>query len=233
MPSRNRAAIITSTLLSILILLVWALLLATLADLDASDAMGKALAKGFASIEIIVLWVLLGVLLIVAAVRVVPIAVTLAALALLIASCFAAIGAVDLLADPKLPPYAWPILTPTLVPPIVVAFCIWALVPVLRTGVPVGVASGTVLGALFVLSAVMLPMQQMRDRAHQRQAIQREDWARGFAGLASDAPLWELTPFLNTSDSSRAQTVLERIRHLDRRQTDAETMLVRGDLPLA
>jgi hypothetical protein len=66
MPSRNRAAIVASTLLSILILLVWALLLATLADLDASDAMGKALAKGFASIEIVVLWVLLGILLIVA-----------------------------------------------------------------------------------------------------------------------------------------------------------------------
>jgi hypothetical protein len=233
MPSRNRAAIVASTLLSVLILLVWALLLATLADLDASDAMGKALAKGFASIEIVVLWVLLGILLIVASVRAVPVVVTLAAVGLLIASCFAAIGAVDLLADRKLPPYFWPILTPTLVPPIVVAFCFWALVPVLRAGVSVGVASGTALGTLFVLSAVMLPMEQMRDRAYQRQATQREDWAKGFARLASDAPLWDLTPFLNTSDSTRVDAVLDRIRHLDRRQTDAETMLVRGDFPLA
>ncbi len=91
---------------------------------------------------------------------------------------------------------------------------------------------GVAFGAIIVLSAVMLPMNQIRDRALQREVVQRDDWASGFANLADGVPLWDLTPFLNTRDSTRIQTVLDRIRHLERRQPDAETMLVRGDFPL-
>ena len=106
MPTKSRASIIASAILGVLSLLVWGVLLATLADLDASDAMGKALAKGFASLEIVVLWALLGILLVIATVGgALPMAAALAAAGLLIASGFAAISAVELLAYQNNPPY--------------------------------------------------------------------------------------------------------------------------------
>jgi hypothetical protein len=40
------------------------------------------------------------------------------------------------------------------------------------------------------------------------------------------------TPFLARCDETKRNAVLERIRHLDRRQNDAEIMLDRGDFPL-
>lgn len=234
MPTRSRASIVASAILCVPIALVWAVLLATLADLDSSDAMGKALAKGFASLEIILLWILLGILLLLAAIRgaMVPIVALMAAV-LLVASGFSAIAAVDLLAEPDVPPFIWPIITAALVPPIVVAFCFWALLPSLGARIPAGIASGAALGTMFILSAIMLPMNEIRDRAYLREAMQREDWATRFANLPNDAPLWDLTPFLDTRDSTRVQEVLDRIRHLERRQGDAEIMLVRGDFPLA
>jgi hypothetical protein len=233
MPTKTRASIVAGTVLSVLILLVWGVLLATISDLDASDAMGNALAKGLAEMEIILLWILLGALLLVAALRgAMPRPVALAALVLLIASAFASTSAVELLADRSTPPFLWPILTPMLAPPIVVAFCFWTLLPSARAMVPFGAAAATALGALFVLTALMVPMQHIRERAVQREAVQREDWARDFEVLPDDAPLWDITPFLNTGDNTRVQAVLDRIRHLDRRQADAENMLDRGDFPL-
>jgi hypothetical protein len=229
----NRGPVIASTVLSLLILLVWIGLVATLADLGSSDAAGNAMAQGFAAVEIIFVWILLGVVLVIAAVgRALPAAAALAALVLLIASGVAAVSAVDLLAHPSMPPFRLPIVTPALVPPFFLALCFWGLLPPLRAAVPAGVAVGTTLAAIFILSALLLPMSEFRDRAVQRVAVQRENWAKDFERLPADAPLWDVAPFLSTPDDTRQEAVLDRIRHLDRRQADAEAMLDRGDFPL-
>src|SRR5271169_1391873 len=128
MPTTSASAITASIVLSVLILLVWVLQLATLSDLGRSDAAGNALGEAYAAIEIIVLWLLLAVLLIVCGVTgKMPWPTALAAVILLPASGFAAITALDLLADHNAPPFLWPIVTPALVPPIVVGFGFWSL----------------------------------------------------------------------------------------------------------
>jgi hypothetical protein len=229
----NRGSVIAGAVLSVLILLAWVVLLATLSDLSSSDAAGNALARGFAALEIILVWGLLGVVLLIAAVaRALPAAAAFTALVLLIASGVAAISAADLLADPTISPFLWPIVTPALVPPFLIALCLWGLLPSLRAAVPAGGAVGTTLGAIFVLSALVLPMNQFRDRAEQHAAVLRATWADDFERLPADAPLWDVTPFLNTPDDTRQAAVLDRILHLDRRQADAEAMLDRGDFPL-
>jgi ABC-type transport system involved in multi-copper enzyme maturation permease subunit len=234
MPAKSRASFVGSIVLSVLILLVWSVLLVTLADMDGSDAMGKALAKGFATLEIITLWVLLGILLTIAIVaQALPMVAAIAAGILLVLSGIAAISAVELLANQSQPPYFWPILTPASVPPLIVVLCFWGVLPALHARVPMAIAAGTILGAVFVLTAVMLPMNQMHDRAIQRQSVRRDDEADAYGRLAADAPLWEIAPFLKTRDGTMEQAIIDRVTHLDRRQADAEIMLDRDDFPLA
>jgi hypothetical protein len=231
---RSKGSLVAGAVLSALILLVWAVLLATLTDLGSSDAMGNALARGFATLEIILVWILLAVMVIIeTAAGAFHVATALAALGLLVASGLAAVSAVDLLADPGLPPFHWPIMIVALIPPALVAFGLWGLVPALRAAVPASIASGMALGGMCVLSALILPMMQIRERANQHAAQQRLAWANDFASLPDDAPLWRVTPFVETSNNTRQQAALDRIRHLDRRQADAEAMLDRGDFPMA
>jgi hypothetical protein len=72
----------------------------------------------------------------------------------------------------------------------------------------------------------------MRDRAVQQVSAAREKYAADFARLATDSPIWAWVPFLNSPDQTRLNAVLDRIRTLERRQSDAELMLERGDFPL-
>jgi hypothetical protein len=234
MPSPSRGTIAASVLLGTLAFLVWIVLIATLTDLGGSDAAGNALGEAFAAIEIIALWTLLAILLIVCGIAGrIPWPGALAAVVLLPASGFVAMTVLDLLADHTSPPYLWPIVMPALVPPIVVAFAFWTLLPALRATVRSGIAVGAAWGAVIALCLVTWPMMQMRNQVIEHTADLRAKWAADFANLAPTAPLWEWTPFLDTPDDTRQQAVLEGIRKLDRRQEDAETMLDRGDFPLA
>src|SRR5437773_7483083 len=129
----SKGAIALGTGLSLLILLLWALLLGSLTELTGSDPAGNALSRAFGALAIIVLWALLAGLAIVAFVRgVMPQAAALAALTLIPASGWAAMAALELLAQPHLPPFYWPIIVPAVVPPLVVSFCFWTLLPALR-----------------------------------------------------------------------------------------------------
>ena len=56
------AAIAAGIVLSIVTLLLWGLLLATVASLGRSDAAGNGLSQAYAAIQLIVLWLLLTVL---------------------------------------------------------------------------------------------------------------------------------------------------------------------------
>ncbi len=156
----------------------------------------------------------------------------LAAAILIPASGFVTFEALELLSRPRLPPFLWPLVIPALVPPLIFAFCIWALFPSLRAAIPARLAGGIVWGATLVLCLSIIPLQQTRDRANEQFAAARQKYAADFAKLPADSPLWEWVPFLNTPDQTRVSAVLDRIRALDRRQSDAELMLDRGDFPL-
>jgi hypothetical protein len=236
MPTNPRAsdgAVLAVIGLSVLILLVWVVQLATLADLSSSDPAGNALAQAFGELEIIVLWGLLAVLTILAGIKGgMPRVSVLAAIILIPASGFAAMTAAQLLAERDVAPFIWPIIIPALVPPLIVIFCFWTLLPSMRAIVPAGVAIGVCWGATLVLCISMLPMVQLRHSVIDREAAQRTKWEADFTKLPANSPLWEWTPFLATRDETKRNDVLDRIRHLDWRQNDAEIMLDRGDFPL-
>lgn len=120
--------------LGVVILLLWVVALATLSDLNGSDAAGNGLAQVFGAAELILIWVLLAVLLLVAgASGKIPTPAVFVALVLVPASGFAALTSLYLLATPNVSPFLWPIVVPALIPPLVVAFCLWALLPALQS----------------------------------------------------------------------------------------------------
>jgi len=228
-----KGALIASVIISVLVLLVWMLQVASLTDLGHSDAAGNGMAQGFTALEIILLWVLLAVLLLVTGVAGrMPWPAAVAAVVLLPASGVAAMSALDLLADNDTPPYLWPIITPALVPPIIVFFGFWTLLPALRAAIPATIASGAAWGSIALLCVALIPMVQIRDQAIEQDAAARAQWAENFDRLAPNAPLWDLTPFLSTPDDTRQEVVLARIRKIGQRQAQAYVMLDRGDFPL-
>ncbi|HVH78066.1 MAG TPA: hypothetical protein VM782_01640 [Stellaceae bacterium] len=229
-------AIALGSVLSLLILLLWAFVLNSLTHLTGSDPAGNALTQGFTALAIFVLWALLGALAIIALVRgAMPLAAALAALLLIPASGWAAIAALDLLARPQFAPFYWPMIVPAGVPPLVVAFCFWTLLPVpaLHRSGPANTAAGIAWGAVLILSLAILPMRQVRDQVYAQQAAEQAKWDAALASMPADAPLWDLISFLATArGETKQEAVLDRIKNLDRRQSDAEIMLDRGDFPL-
>lgn len=226
-------AIISVGVLSALTLLVWAVLLSTLASLGDSDPAGNGLAEAFAGFEIILLWVLLAGFLVVTGVNgAMPWPGIIAAVVLLPASGFAAMVALGLLADHTTAPFLWPIVMPAVVPPAMLVFGFWTLFPRLRGVIPAGFATGITWGIALLLCLGMWPLSQMRDVAVQQDVDAQAKWATDFAALPANAPLWEWTPLLQTQNDIRVGDVLKRISTLERRQADAEVMLDRGDFPL-
>jgi hypothetical protein len=222
-----------AALLIAAIALVWAAELSLVANLSGSDAAGNGLAQAFAAMAILLLWGLLAALLIDVGVRGgLSSTSILASVVLLPASGYAALLVADLLARPYEPPFYWPILVPALAPLIVVAFSVWALVPSLRAILPAPAATGVAWGAVLALSLSVGAMIHIRNAADQREADALAKWAVDFAALPRDAPLWNWTPFLGQADESREDSVLNGVRDLPRRQSEAEIMLDRGDFPL-
>ena len=206
---------------------IWILNLATLAQLDGSEA---ASARG--TVETGILWLLLTALgFATYAMGRLSRAAIAALLILLPLSGFAAITALDLLTRRDMAPYLWPIVIPALIPPMVAAFCIRALSRDLRLMVPSRIVTPVVWGGILLLCMSVLPMQAARNSAVEGTA-RRIATDAAFLTLPANSPLWAYTPFLATKDKSRREAVLDRIRHLDRRQADAEAMLERGDFPL-
>ena len=72
----------------------------------------------------------------------------------------------------------------------------------------------------------------MREHADDLVADAQAKYDADLAKLPPDAPLWDWAPFLDTRNSTKQSELLAHIRTLDRRQSDAELMLERGDFPL-
>jgi hypothetical protein len=219
--------------LSTIALLLWATQLAILNDLTSSDAAGNALAQAYGAIAIILLWVLLAVLAFMGFFKgAMPTPAAIAALILIPVSGSAAISALELLRAPELAPYRWPIIIPALAPPIMVAFSFWALLPGIHARVPAKYAGVVAWGSVLLLCVALVPFQQMRGAVGDQMEAVRTKNAADFAKLTTESPLWEWVPFLAVPDQTLVSTAVDHIRHLERRQTDAELMLERGDFPL-
>ncbi len=219
--------------LSLAIALVWAIALATLSDLSGSDAAGNGLAQAFGAIELFVLWALLAILTLIAAVNgAMPPVAKLAALILVPATGVAAFVAQNLLAKPEITPYLWPLVVPAVTPPLVIIFSLWSLIPDLRRVVPAGLATGVFIAGLAGVCVALGPMIQARKIAVEKLEAEREKVEAAYASLPADATLWDLAPFLGTPDSTRESEVLDRIINHSARQSEAEQMLDRGDFPL-
>jgi hypothetical protein len=222
-----------SIALALVILFLWSVVLSTLRHLTGSDAAGNGLAQFYAAAELVLLWIFLAILMIVAGANgAMPTPAIFAAFILIPASGYAALKAVQLLSEPNVAPFLWPLVVPEIVPPLVIAFCFWTLLPPLRAAIPAFAAVGIVWGGTLIASASLWPMLHMR-----HVVVAQEDSARAkrdadFASLPADASLWDLTPFLTRRNEAENDGVLARIRALPRRQSDAEVMLDRGDFPL-
>lgn len=222
-----------AALLSAVALVLWLLLLPLLGDLTGSDAAGNAMAQGYAAVGIILLWLLLAAIAFIAFAKGAMPNWTVAAAAVLIpASGLATLSVLDLMAAPRIAPYRWPLIIPAFVPPAVVAFSFWALLPRTHARLPAIVAGGVAWGFVLLLCLSFLAMQQARDSVRAQEAAALRDYEAALARVPADAPLWALTPFLNTSNAVKQDEVLARIRARPNRQAEAETMLARGDFPL-
>jgi hypothetical protein len=229
----SRGALGGAIALSLAIVLLWVIALAALSHQSGSDAAGNGLAQAFAAIELFVLWTLLAILTIVAAVGgAMPPVGKLAALILVPATGVAAFVAQKLLAEPRITPYLWPLLVPAVTPPLVIAFSLWTLIPDLRRTLPAGIAVGVFIAGLAAVCVALGPMMQARNVEAARLDAEREKIEAAYASLPADAALADLLPFLETRNAQREDEVLERIRARPQRQSEAEAMLARGDFPL-
>ncbi len=225
--------IIVSLGFSLLIVLVWLVGLATLSDLNGSDPAGNGLAQAFAGIEIIILWLLLAIFAIVAGIKGgIDTPVAIAVFILIPISGIAALGCLGLLTRPDVAPFLWPMAIPALVPPLIILFCLTALLPPLRLGFSARLANGGIWASVAVLCLLIWPMQHIRAGVEKQEARRIEKYNADLAALPADAPLWDWVPFLNTKSDIQRDEVLTRIRKLAHRQSDAETMIDRGDFPL-
>jgi hypothetical protein len=235
MPTQAKAsngAIAGAVALAIACVLCWLLLLPGSNGLAGSDAAGNAMSQAFAAIFVVVLWVLLAALTILAwAKGDMPTPAAIAALVLVPVSGVATLGALDLLAAPREPPFLWPVVVPACAPPLIVAFCLWSIIPQWRAKIPAAVASGIVWGGVLALCLSVGVMDSIRAGARQHEAAALDKRHADLAAVPANAPLWEWTRFLGRGVYGENE-VVRTIRGLDRRQAEAEIMLERGDFPL-
>jgi hypothetical protein len=227
------AACIFLSLLALLALLAHAFFIALLTSLTGSDAAGNAYSQAFAAIAFIIVWLLLALITLIAAIKgSFPLPAIIAAIVLIPTSGLVVMDVQGLLSRPNLTPYLWPIVIPVLIPAPVIAFSFWALSPRLRTAIPARIAVSAIWGAVFLLCAAVVPFDMIRNRADDDIAAARAKIAADYARLPTDAPLQDLLPFMASLYDDKVTELRNRVRNRAGRQAEAEAMLVRGDFPL-
>lgn len=157
-PARSSTgALIAALLVGALALLVWLIVMSWLTTLNDSDAAGNGLTQGLSAVALVFLWVLLAVLMLVAALGGdMPGWIALAAVVLIPASGYAALVVLNSLSNARGPSFHWPIAEPAAVPPLIVALSLWAVMPPLRRAVPAWLAGVVVWGTVAVLGAAAI-----------------------------------------------------------------------------
>ena len=132
METRSKPPIGTFVLLAIACVLYLGML-GSLSGLNETDAMGRGLALGFGAIFGVALWLVLAVLLLIAALNgLMPVAGKIGAALLLPLSAIAASVAIDLYGNRA----DWAFAVPLLLPPLIMAYALWARMPSLQAKLP-------------------------------------------------------------------------------------------------
>jgi hypothetical protein len=221
-------------------------MLGSLSGLNETDAMGRGMALGFGAIFGVALWLVLAVLLLVAAINGrMPDVGKIGAAILLPLSAIAASVAIDLYGNRA----DWAFAVPLLLPLLIMFYALWMRMPSLQlklhplptTAIIGGLVAILTLTPLVVSFVSLLPnsardarqvaIETARDdklRQEEQIALQRE--AEVFARLGPDSSLRDYLQYMPGGDS-RSHDALEGARHVKSRQTDAVELLKAGRLP--
>ena len=232
-------------LLLILAAFLYALMMANLVDASGTDAAGRGLNLAFAALVGAVLWIVLAILLVVAAVKgSMPDAAKIAAGFLLPLSAVAAFKSIELDNGHG----GVPILVPVLLPPLIALYALWARLPAAQAKLPSGPTSTVLGGAILLVALVPLVVavvdalpnpardarraalenaRQEKERA--KEEAQRRREAARFARLNPDSSLRDYLEYLPGGDS-RSQQALQGARLVKSRQTDAVALLASGEI---
>jgi hypothetical protein len=232
-------------LLLFLAAFLYALMMANLIDASRTDAAGRGLNLAFAALVGAVLWIVLAVLLIVAAVRgSMPGAAKIAAGFLLPLSAVAAFMSVEFDSGRG----GMSILVPVLLPVLIALYALWARLPAARAKFPASLASAVLGGAILLVSLAPLAVAvvdslpnpardaRLRDqekarqeRQRQEERAEREREAVRFARLNPDSSLRDYLEYLPGGDT-RSQQALQGARLVKSRQADAVALLKAGEI---
>jgi hypothetical protein len=216
--------------------LPYAMMLAGIGGLHDVDGMSRGLAGLYTLVAAAILWILLAVLLVNAAVAgEMPLWAGIAALVLHPASLVATVLAIDLLGSDR--DHRWAIIVPISVPPLLAGYAFWARLPRLHAVLAPHPTGGVVWGAVLMLSLATVPGMIEREKTveenrkaipfisdeEQREQRRQERLAR-FEQLTPTSPLDEYLQFLGQGDELRDRAV-NSVRLVENRQAQAEAML--------
>ena len=224
---------------------LYALMLANLVDSSGTDAAGRGLDMAFAALVGAVLWVVLAVLLVVAAVKGrMPIAARVAAGFLLPLSAVAAFVSIELDGGAN----DWPMLVPALLPPLIALYALWTRLPAVQAKLPLVLTNAIFGGAILVVALVPLVVAVVdflpdsardarlaalenarQEKERQEEEAQRKREAARFARLNPGSSLRDYLEYLPGGDS-RSQQALQGARLVKTRQADAAVLLRDGEI---
>ena len=218
--------IVLNVILVIIAAALWAFLLANLFTLDKNDPAGRGFAAVWAVGNAVLLWVVLAVILVIAAKRGDQPAAMWAMLLLHPASGVAVVAAISMLADRR--GGRLPILVPLIAPGMMLAL------PLL------GWPAAAVVAVLAVLPWPLLAKENAVSRVQRaeadaawklQEAREKEEKLAArrakFATLGAYTPLWVWQEYADVNDPLRPEA-LAKIRQSPARQAEAEAMLEKG-----
>jgi hypothetical protein len=223
-------------LLVVASLLVWAFSVAILTEVTGRQS-GHDFTGAIAGLILAFLWLELGGLVLLALFAGdMPKEGKIAALLLVPAACIASFVALFEMDSYASPFQHWFLVAPTFTPPLIVSYALWTLNAPLRARLPERLVSAVVFGGLAVICAALVPLTFLHEAFHNArvrdEAARQERWSQQFDSLKPDTPLAQWIALMQTGDYSHQDKALSAIRALARRQSDAEAMLDRDELPL-
>jgi hypothetical protein len=234
------------TIVLVLALLLWVATVANTITIRASDAAGNALSQAFGALMAIALWVLLAILLTLAAVRGgMPVWMRIAAVVLVPAAGAATIGAIEVMSQATEWPVKWPLAVPIVAPGIVIALSLALYGTSFRALATNRTWGGVAVGVLALLAIAPWPLLRERGRLRNAglgelqaiRAAKRARWTdadraaevRDFeVAAAPDAALYSLLPFTEPGDPLRDRA-LAAIHALPQLQSQIEELVRAGN----
>lgn len=225
--------------------LLYLLVIGNIYDSHHTDAAGRGLAEAFAAIFAFALWVDLGALLLIGAIRgKMPQWAMIAAVILLPLSGVAALVAMALARNHS----GWPSLVFATLPLLIALYAMWARLTGLHRIFPEAITSATIGGAIIILTILPLvvtyldslpdPVRDARieaqtkayeEKAARDYAEQLQNEAERFARLNPDSSLGDYLEYLGGGDPRFRQAV-EGARQVKGRQSDAIALLNAGKI---